>query len=338
MDSPSRIWRKLSVLDCCIRLRTLPPSLASTGVPVEKFAAALAIVQTFQPPGVGARDLSECLRLQLEGTGRKDTLEYQIVTSHMESLGRRRFPEIARALTQDVDHAGFAAQQGVALAGLVGLALVHLAVALLLSPPLTALALGCGVAVALVLRPLNRRAHQAGKDGQQCRAEMSAAIAEHLAGFKVAKGHGRGGHHLDLFRRATHAIAAHSVAARHIFSATRVFFELAGWVALMAFLYARRLAATSGSPYGRLDFRSYFPVFIAGFILMATARSLGDAGLQAGGPAFGLWSPDAWQCRVERTENQSVTDKVQDAPDDKNRQPRGNAFFHRVSPDSEMHL
>lgn len=74
----------------------------STGVALEKFAAALTVVQGFQPPGVAARDLGECLRLQLERAGRQDTLEYKIVTGHMESLGRRRFPEIARALAEDV--------------------------------------------------------------------------------------------------------------------------------------------------------------------------------------------------------------------------------------------
>lgn len=167
----------------------------------------------------------------------RDRLYAALVDARWLAFTRLRAADLTRALTQEVDHAGFAAQQGVTLAGLVGLALVHLAVALMLSPPLTALALGCGVAVALALRPLNRRAHEAGKVGQQCRAEMSAAIAEHLAGFKVAKSHGRGGHHLELFRRATHAIAEHFVASRHVFSASRVFFELAGWVALMAFLY-----------------------------------------------------------------------------------------------------
>lgn len=75
---------------------------ASTGVPLEKFAAALTIVQSFQPPGVGARDLGECLKLQLERAGRQDSLEYKIIIGHMEALGRRRFPEIARALNQDV--------------------------------------------------------------------------------------------------------------------------------------------------------------------------------------------------------------------------------------------
>lgn len=75
---------------------------ASTGLPLENFATALKVVQSFHPPGVGARDLGECLRLQLERAGRTDSLEYQIVSGHMEALGRRRFPEIARALGQDV--------------------------------------------------------------------------------------------------------------------------------------------------------------------------------------------------------------------------------------------
>ncbi len=167
----------------------------------------------------------------------RDRLYASLVNARWLAFTRLRAADLTRALTQEVDHAGFAAQQGLALAGLIGLALVHLAVALMLSPPLTALALACGVGVALALRPLNRRVHEAGKASQQCRAELNAAITEHLAGFKVAKSHGRGGHHLELFRRATHAIAAHFVAARHTFSASRVFFELAGWTSLMAFLY-----------------------------------------------------------------------------------------------------
>lgn len=167
----------------------------------------------------------------------RDRLYEALVHTRWLAFTRLRAADLTRALTTEVDHAGFAAQQGVALAGLIGLALVHLGVAVMLSPPLTALALVCGAAVALALRPLNRRAHEAGKASQQCRAELNAAITEHLAGFKVAKSHGRGDHHLDLFRRATHAIAEHLVAARHTFSASRVFFELAGWTALMAFLY-----------------------------------------------------------------------------------------------------
>lgn len=70
----------------------------STGLSLEDLETALKVVQSFQPPGVGARDLRECLLLQLERSGRQESLEYAIIRDHMESLGKRRYPEIARQL------------------------------------------------------------------------------------------------------------------------------------------------------------------------------------------------------------------------------------------------
>ncbi len=77
----------------------------STGIPLEDLEAALKVVQSFQPPGVGARDLRECLMLQLERAGREKSREYEIVRDHMESLGKRRYPEIARQLGVSVTEA-----------------------------------------------------------------------------------------------------------------------------------------------------------------------------------------------------------------------------------------
>ena len=80
-------------------LQSSPDELAfATNIPPEKIHAVLRTVQTFHPPGVGARDLRECLLLQLERDGKKDTLEYRIVDDYMEALGKRRIPEIARGL------------------------------------------------------------------------------------------------------------------------------------------------------------------------------------------------------------------------------------------------
>jgi RNA polymerase sigma-54 factor len=73
----------------------------STGLPLEKLASILAVVQSFQPPGVAARDLRECLLIQLERAGRQDTLEFRVVRDHMDLLGRRRFQEIARVMGDD---------------------------------------------------------------------------------------------------------------------------------------------------------------------------------------------------------------------------------------------
>jgi RNA polymerase sigma-54 factor len=84
---------------------TVEEMSASTGLPPEKIAGVLKVVQTFDPPGVGARDLRECLMLQLERAGRQETLEYRIVRDCMDALGKRRIPEIARATGCTVDEA-----------------------------------------------------------------------------------------------------------------------------------------------------------------------------------------------------------------------------------------
>jgi RNA polymerase sigma-54 factor len=78
--------------------------LATLGnLPGEQILKVLKIIQSFEPAGVGARDLRECLMLQLEHAGKEDSLEYRIIRDHMEALGKRRIPEIARGTGQPVE-------------------------------------------------------------------------------------------------------------------------------------------------------------------------------------------------------------------------------------------
>ena len=80
-------------------LQTTPAEMAmNTGIPQEDFEVMLTLIQSFHPPGVGARDLRECLLIQLKREGRQTSLEYRIISDHMEDLGKRRFPEIARRI------------------------------------------------------------------------------------------------------------------------------------------------------------------------------------------------------------------------------------------------
>jgi RNA polymerase sigma-54 factor len=81
---------------------TIDELTASTGIAPERILEVLKVIHTLHPPGVGARDLRECLMLQLERQGKEHTMEYRIVRDHMEALGKRRLPEIARALGEDV--------------------------------------------------------------------------------------------------------------------------------------------------------------------------------------------------------------------------------------------
>jgi RNA polymerase sigma-54 factor len=91
-------------------LQSTPEEMAlSSGVPKEEFEKMLALIQGFYPPGVGARDLRACLLIQLQRAGRESSLEYRIVSEHMEDLGKRRFPEIARRMGITVEEVQTAA-------------------------------------------------------------------------------------------------------------------------------------------------------------------------------------------------------------------------------------
>jgi RNA polymerase sigma-54 factor len=77
---------------------------ASEHVEADELRAALRLLQSFDPPGVGARDTSECLRLQLDALERGDraypgaTLAKRIVSEHLPLLAARDFLKIKRAL------------------------------------------------------------------------------------------------------------------------------------------------------------------------------------------------------------------------------------------------
>ncbi|MEN9316344.1 MAG: hypothetical protein RIS35_2737 [Pseudomonadota bacterium] len=75
----------------------------------ETLSAALKLLQSFDPPGVGARDLSECLLLQLDAHGEADArtdrevldLARTIVRDHLELLAARDFTRLRKALRCD---------------------------------------------------------------------------------------------------------------------------------------------------------------------------------------------------------------------------------------------
>ncbi len=79
---------------------TVRPSDVSlqTGVPLEAVQEAVAALKAFDPPGIGAEGLSECLLAQLTAKGRRDSLAARIIRDHFDLLTRRRIPELSRKL------------------------------------------------------------------------------------------------------------------------------------------------------------------------------------------------------------------------------------------------
>ena len=71
--------------------------------PVADVEKALQHIQTFDPHGVAARDLQECLWLQLKFIGLEGTPTEKIVTEHLKLLQNHQVPEIARRLGVSID-------------------------------------------------------------------------------------------------------------------------------------------------------------------------------------------------------------------------------------------
>ena len=79
------------------------------GQPVEECEKVLMLIQALEPVGVGARDLRECLLIQLEARGMKDTLPWRLIHEQFDNLVNRRFPEIGRQLKCSVEEVQAAA-------------------------------------------------------------------------------------------------------------------------------------------------------------------------------------------------------------------------------------
>jgi RNA polymerase sigma-54 factor len=77
--------------------------------PVEDVERALVLVQTFDPVGVAARDLQECLLLQLRQHGREgapvETIgpAEKIITEHLRLLQQHQVPKLARKMGMSID-------------------------------------------------------------------------------------------------------------------------------------------------------------------------------------------------------------------------------------------
>jgi len=70
---------------------------------LEEVQKALEVVQAFDPPGVAARDLRECLMIQLQVIGEDDEVCTAIVSEHLHKLQNKQFKEIAKALGKPLD-------------------------------------------------------------------------------------------------------------------------------------------------------------------------------------------------------------------------------------------
>ena len=83
---------------------TLEEIAAATHAPVEAVENVLRMVQELDPPGVGSRNLRECLLRQMESRNMDNPVARAILENHFEDLENRKYPQIAKALDISVEN------------------------------------------------------------------------------------------------------------------------------------------------------------------------------------------------------------------------------------------
>ncbi len=84
-------------------ITTIDELALSSNCDADHLQDILTLVQDFHPSGIAARDLSECLLLQLERLGKGNDIAGKIVRDHIDKLGKRKYQDIAKALKISVD-------------------------------------------------------------------------------------------------------------------------------------------------------------------------------------------------------------------------------------------
>jgi len=75
----------------------------TSGSSLENIEKVLSLMQTFDPIGVCARDLSECLLIQANYLGLQDTIVTEIITNHLSNLEKKNYKLICKTLKKSMD-------------------------------------------------------------------------------------------------------------------------------------------------------------------------------------------------------------------------------------------
>ena len=77
---------------------------AQAAAPLSRIEAVLRVIQTFDPPGIAARDLRECLLIQIrQSDAPLARLAEAIIANHLQALAAQKYPQLAGTLKTTVE-------------------------------------------------------------------------------------------------------------------------------------------------------------------------------------------------------------------------------------------
>jgi RNA polymerase sigma-54 factor len=82
-----------------------------TAFTLKDLETALALVQELEPAGVGARDIKECLLIQIAQSPDDMSIEAELVSKHLQLLLENRLPDIAKKMQCSMDEVNHAIER-----------------------------------------------------------------------------------------------------------------------------------------------------------------------------------------------------------------------------------
>lgn len=125
-----------------------------------------------------------------------------------------------------------------ALISTIFVVIVHVAIAMMLSFPLSCVAIVCSGLLFLILRPLNRRSYELGEDWRKTMANLFAVLMEHLSGMKVAKSFGAEEKHIRSFCLLSANLEQQANRFAGVLSSTGMYYQTGGVVVVSIFFFA----------------------------------------------------------------------------------------------------
>lgn len=65
----------------------------------DRVESVLSVIQSFDPPGIGARDLKECLKIQLHQSGLHNELVEKVIDGYLNEIAENKYEIIAKGLS-----------------------------------------------------------------------------------------------------------------------------------------------------------------------------------------------------------------------------------------------
>jgi ATP-binding cassette subfamily C protein len=151
---------------------------------------------------------------------------------------QRRSSDLTHALTSDIQRIGGGTMIFLQFLSSMIIITVHIAVAGIVSFPLTCIALVFAVVMLGVTRRLNREAYDTGVSFRSSRQNLYAAVMEHLLVMKTAKSYGVEKQHIKRIESINKGIETEHLRFSRIRAVTRMYYEIAAVIVLSIFLAA----------------------------------------------------------------------------------------------------